>query len=156
MLSKEIEQGQRKCHRYWPDSGASPPQPRLRYGDITVAHVGTDPADCYTARSFTMRRGGETRNVEQFMFTAWPDHGVPLSTSEILLLRESVRAAVATSSSKGPMIVHCSAGVGRSGAYIAIDRALEEAESGSVNIDVRAIVADLRNCRNLMVASKRG
>ena len=97
-----------------------------------------------------LRRGGETRNVEHFAFTAWPDHGVPVSTADMILLRDSVRATC-QALPPGPVVVHCSAGVGRSGAFIAIDRALQEVEAGVADIDIRAIVADMRNNRNMMV-----
>lgn len=162
-MLQPADAAEQKCHRFWPDTSATPPQPRLRYGDITVAHTSTVPTGAYVAREFSMRcvgcvlrspcrRGDESRAVTVYVFTAWPDHGVPAASSDMLQFRNCVRNATRGQAVTVPLVVMCSAGVGRTGTFIAVDRLLAEAENPrSAGLDVRAVVADLRNSRNLMV-----
>ena len=82
----------------------------------------------YTLRTFDVEFEGERRSLRQFAYLAWPDHGVPLTTAEVLGFRNAVRQRC--SSSEAPLLVHCSAGVGRTGTYIAIDRLVEQTLAG--------------------------
>lgn len=96
---------------------------------------------------------------------------MPASSAELLAFRRAVRAAISSTpapsapptpaekskgnTAKHPLVVQDSAGVGRTGVYIAIDRLLEELDNGSKNsLDVRAVVADMRNARNMMVCNQ--
>ena len=73
-----------------------------------------------TVRLFKITKGKETRDVAQVAYEAWPDHGVPITSREFVDYRNTFRALV-TDPSK-PIVAHCSAGVGRTGTLIAIDR----------------------------------
>ncbi len=87
----------------------------------------------------------------QFAFTAWPDHGVPATTQELLDFRRDVRAV--WNPERGQVVVHCSAGVGRTGTFIALDRFLDTIARGKY-ASPNEIVMSLREDRNFMVQSQ--
>eukprot|EP00729_Bicosta_minor_P002579 gene2579-6999_t len=155
MVTAEIEGSRRKCHRYWPDPTSQPPQPTLKYGDIIVRHDATEVAGEHTVRSFTVQRGGETRTLSHFSFCGWPDRGMPSSTTPLLAMRTEVRKHLGSSSSSssgaGPVVVHCTTGVSRTGTYIAIDRLACAIESRHRLLQVAPIVSNMRNARTQMV-----
>jgi len=101
-------------------------------------------------RSFHLTRSGdpETREVKQLQFGAWPDHGVPDHPAPLLQFMKRVRAVNLVES--GPVVVHCSAGVGRTGCFIVIDAMLERAKNEH-SVDIYAHVTCLRAQRNYMV-----
>lgn len=117
MVTREVEQGNLKCHRYWPDPTSNPPRRQGLYSLIEVKHLSTTPQGFYTLRKFEITSGSETRQLSHFAYESWPDHGVPLTAKEFLSFRQAVHAA----HDKGPLLVHCSAGVGRTGTFITID-----------------------------------
>lgn len=144
MITQIEEAGRVKCGQYWPNSGTE------TYGQFQVTHVSSEDRPSHTLRTFQLSRNesDEKRVVNHFQFTAWPEHGVPEDPSAVLALREHVRSL--TSDNAGPPVVHCSAGVGRTGAYIAIDSMLERLKEEG-NADVPGFVTQLRSQRNLMV-----
>lgn len=89
--------------------------------------------------------------MRQFQFTAWPDHGVPDYPTPLLIFMRRVKAA--TPSDSGPMVVHCSAGVGRTGAFIVIDAMLERIKHEKT-VDIYGHVTCLRAQRNYMVQTE--
>ena len=88
----------------------------------------------------------------QLAYTAWPDHGVPATTIEMLNFRRIVRN-VHKSFNEGPLLTHCSAGVGRTGTFVGLDRYLT-AVLNEEEVDILPIVEDMRRCRNMMVQSQ--
>ncbi|MBN3309778.1 PTPRJ phosphatase, partial [Amia calva] len=100
-----------------------------------------------------LAQGSEVRSLTQFHFTAWPDHGVPEGTSPLTRFRTLVRQHIDISPTRAPLLVHCSAGVGRTGTLIALDTLLQQAEThGSVG--VAAFVHKMRLSRPLMVQTE--
>uniref|UniRef100_A0A8C9WZP1 Protein tyrosine phosphatase receptor type Jb, tandem duplicate 2 n=1 Tax=Sander lucioperca TaxID=283035 RepID=A0A8C9WZP1_SANLU len=97
----------------------------------------------------------ETRSVRHFHFTAWPDHGVPQTTELLISFRHLVREHMDQYSRHSPTVVHCSAGVGRTGTFIAIDRLIFQIERENI-VDVFGIVHDQRMHRPLMVQTEVG
>ena len=90
----------------------------------------------------------DSHTLTQYHLTSWPDHGVPdYATPLMILHRQSTKS---WSPSKGPILVHCSAGVGRTGTFIAVDIALEQAKKEGV-VDIAGIVNRLRQQRMKMV-----
>ena len=87
--------------------------------------------------------------MTHFHFTAWPDHGVPSQPTSLLSFRRKFHTYDSGSVS-GPVVVHCSAGVGRSGTFIALDYLLDQAKAEG-QVDVLGCVYKLRNCRVNMV-----
>ena len=110
----------------------------------TIEHNG------FLARTFTIDRSGEApRVLKQFVYSSWPDHSIPLSTHDLLEFRTAVRASVTQPAS--PLLVHCSAGVGPTGTYIAIDRLLSRAIDMGDELSVDDVIKDMRKSRNFMV-----
>ncbi|XP_055365802.1 receptor-type tyrosine-protein phosphatase eta [Betta splendens] len=148
MLTRCNEQGRVKCDQYW-SSGTK------HYENISVTTAAEIPLEDWTIRDFSIKnvKTAETRLVRQFHFTAWPDHGVPETTELLISFRHLVREHMDQYSKHSPTVVHCSAGVGRTGTFIAIDRLLFQIEREN-SVDVFGIVHDLRMHRPLMVQTE--
>jgi protein tyrosine phosphatase len=147
MVTNLKEKGKVKCHQYWPDENGS-----IQCGTLEVMYSDyndTDPD--ITVRKITLRSSvfNETREVVQFQVKTWPDQGVPASAHGFLQTIHTVRAAQAASASRGqdgPIVTHCSAGVGRTGTFIAVDTTLRRLlEAG--NIDLMSTVSHMRQER---------
>nr|XP_058925552.1 receptor-type tyrosine-protein phosphatase eta [Kogia breviceps] len=149
MLTKCVEQGRTKCEEYWPSKQAQD------YGDITVAMTSEIVLPEWTVRDFTVKniQTSESHPLRQFHFTSWPDHGVPDTTDLLINFRYLVRDYMKQSPPESPILVHCSAGVGRTGTFIAIDRLIYQIEDENT-VDVYGIVYDLRMHRPLMVQTE--
>lgn len=148
MLTRCNEQGRVKCEQYWgPDT--------KHCGDIIVTTTSEIPLEDWTIRDFDIKnvKTTEVRSVRHFHFTAWPDHGVPETTELLISFRHLVREHMNQYSRNSPTVVHCSAGVGRTGTFIAIDRLIFQIERENI-VDVYGIVHDLRMHRPLMVQTE--
>ncbi|MBN3325081.1 PTPRJ phosphatase, partial [Atractosteus spatula] len=148
MLTRCNEQGRVKCEEYWPS------QTKV-CGNITVTLTSEIPLEDWTIREFKIKntKTAETRNLRHFHFTAWPDHGVPETTELLISFRHLVREHMDQFSRNSPTIVHCSAGVGRTGTFIAIDTLIYQIEREGI-VDVYGIVHSLRMHRPLMVQTE--
>ncbi|XP_077133857.1 receptor-type tyrosine-protein phosphatase C isoform X2 [Ranitomeya variabilis] len=146
MVTRCEEGNRNKCAQYWPsnEEGAED------YGDITVKITEEKFFPDYITRKLhiTSRREKSERDITHIQFTVWPDHGVPDDPNLLLKLRRRVNAL--SNFFSGPIIVHCSAGVGRTGTYISIDAMLEGLEAEG-RVDVYGYVVQLRRQRCLMV-----
>ncbi|XP_074130682.1 receptor-type tyrosine-protein phosphatase eta [Sminthopsis crassicaudata] len=149
MLTKCVEQGRTKCEEYWPSKQTQ------NYGDITVAMTSEIILPEWTIRDFTVKNSktSESHPLRQFHFTSWPDHGVPDTTDLLINFRYLVNDYMKQSPPESPVLVHCSAGVGRTGTFIAIDRLIHQMENENA-VDVYGIVYDLRLHRPLMVQTE--
>ena len=123
-----------------------------RYGQVYVTHLATIPHKHFLVRAFEIEFNGEKRELKQFAYTSWPDHGVPLTTQELLGFRNAVRSSVTKPAV--PILIHCSAGVGRTGTYIAIDRLVTQALDMGDELSIDKIVHDMRMQRNFMVQTE--
>ncbi|XP_062611637.1 receptor-type tyrosine-protein phosphatase gamma-like isoform X2 [Saccostrea cucullata] len=133
MLTGIIEGQKRKCEQYWPNQGRT-----IIYGKLAVTNKHETVYACYTVRNLEVRntqdKNDVPRTMTHFHFTGWPDHGVP-STSQLLSFYFKVREQMSSAKQKRPIIVHCSAGVGRTGTFIAIDALVQYGlKTGSVNV----------------------
>ncbi|KAK3606325.1 hypothetical protein CHS0354_041959 [Potamilus streckersoni] len=129
MVTGLYEHGKQKCYQYWPSKGS------IKFGTIRVEIVDEDVCAEYTCRllKFTQTASGEQKMVTQFHFTAWLDRDVPDSPASLLQFLHKVRHTGGHSES--PTLVHCSAGIGRTGTYIAIDYLYEEGKAaGSIHV----------------------
>ncbi|KAM3855913.1 receptor-type tyrosine-protein phosphatase eta [Vipera latastei] len=149
MLTKCIEQGRTKCEEYWPNKQSK------NYGDIMVAMTSEISLPEWTIRDFSIEQSDspESHPVRQFHFTAWPDHGVPETTDLLISFRHLVHEFMKQKPPSSPTLVHCSAGVGRTGTFIAIDRLIQQMEMENT-VDVYGTVYDLRMHRSLMVQTE--
>ncbi|XP_049578499.1 receptor-type tyrosine-protein phosphatase eta isoform X2 [Syngnathus scovelli] len=148
MLTRCNEQGRVKCEQYWHSS-------TKHFEYIRVTTTSEIPLDDWTIRDFEIKnvKTAETRSIRQFHFTAWPDHGVPETTELLISFRHLVREHMDQYSTNSPTVVHCSAGVGRTGTFIAIDRLIFQIERENV-VDVFGVVHELRMHRPLMVQTE--
>uniref|UniRef100_A0A7N8Y0J0 protein-tyrosine-phosphatase n=1 Tax=Mastacembelus armatus TaxID=205130 RepID=A0A7N8Y0J0_9TELE len=146
MVTNLVEVGRVKCYKYWPDDAEV-------YGDFKVTFVEVEPLAEYVVRTFTLERRGfnEVREVKQFHFTGWPDHGVPYHATGLLSFIRRVK--ISNPPSAGPIVVHCSAGAGRTGCFIVIDIMLDMAEREGV-VDIYNCVKALRSRRINMVQTE--
>jgi len=104
---------------------------------------------CMYSSLFSVTQQGDSLTVMHFHFTAWPDHGVPTQPTSLLSFRRKFHS-YDTGTVSGPVVVHCSAGVGRSGTFISLDYLLDQAKSEG-KVDVLSCVYKLRDARVNMV-----
>lgn len=152
--TKEIERSKNKCFRYWPDCEKS-----NKYGHVTVRTISEKQTSNFTLREFELTHEDEeeqSRSVFHFHFTAWPDHGVPSDPSCVLDFLHEVNEKQDSLEVRGPLIVHCSAGIGRTGTFIVIDLLLDQIKRESVNceIDIQRTILELRAQRSGMVQTE--
>nr|XP_031543666.1 receptor-type tyrosine-protein phosphatase T isoform X2 [Vicugna pacos] len=145
-LGRAASPGMVKCVRYWPDDTEV-------YGDIKVTLIETEPLAEYVIRTFTVQKKGyhEIRELRLFHFTSWPDHGVPCYATGLLGFVRQVKFL--NPPEAGPIVVHCSAGAGRTGCFIAIDTMLDMAENEGV-VDIFNCVRELRAQRVNLVQTE--
>ncbi|XP_059503998.1 protein tyrosine phosphatase receptor type Fa isoform X15 [Stegostoma tigrinum] len=147
MMTRLEEKSRVKCDQYWPCRGTE------TYGMIQVTLLDMVELATYSVRTFALYKNGssEKREVRQFQFMAWPDHGVPEYPTPILAFLRRVKAC--NPPDAGPMVVHCSAGVGRTGCFIVIDAMLERIKHEKT-VDIYGHVTCMRAQRNYMVQTE--
>ncbi|XP_040209925.1 receptor-type tyrosine-protein phosphatase mu isoform X13 [Rana temporaria] len=146
MVTNLVEVGRVKCCKYWPDDTEI-------YKDIKVTLIETELLAEYVIRTFAVEKRGihEIREIRQFHFTGWPDHGVPYHATGLLGFVRQVK--VKSPPNAGPLVIHCSAGAGRTGCFIVIDIMLDMAEREGV-VDIYNCVRELRSRRVNMVQTE--
>ncbi|MGH0153419.1 UNVERIFIED_CONTAM: hypothetical protein FKN15_025861 [Acipenser sinensis] len=115
MMTQEVEHGKVKCHKYWPDQ-LNKPMETNKYQLILDNYQIQDYFQIKIIRMIE-KESGNTHVVKHLKFTTWPDHGTPRSSEHLVRFIRYMRSVQRS----GPGIVHCSAGIGRSGVLICID-----------------------------------
>ncbi|XP_038157020.1 receptor-type tyrosine-protein phosphatase H-like [Cyprinodon tularosa] len=150
MVTNCIEAGRTKCEQYWPED-----RKQCRYGELTVSKKSEEKESNWIQREFTLKHSNdpEQRTVKHFHFTAWPDHGVPTSTEVLIRFRRLMRQHIESEGSKAPTVVHCSAGVGRTGTIIALDVLLQQLQREE-KVGIKGFVEKMRRHRSHMVQTE--
>ncbi|XP_017337325.1 tyrosine-protein phosphatase non-receptor type 2a [Ictalurus punctatus] len=149
MLNRVIEKGSEKCAQYWP----SEEEKQMYFSDtgFVVTVVTEDIETHYTTRLLGLQniKTGERRDLYHFHFTTWPDFGVPESPASFLDFLFKVRESGSLEPENGPAVVHCSAGIGRSGTFSLVDTCLVlmDKRKDASSVDVQKVLLDMREYR---------
>ncbi|KAK3090022.1 hypothetical protein FSP39_008596 [Pinctada imbricata] len=145
MLANLVELGKNKCEQYWPKGEKD----KLSIGIYEVIMQKEKFYGAYNIRELLLKclETKEQRKVVQFHFTNWPDHGT--ADAMQLAIFQHVIESEATQNT-GPMVVHCSAGIGRTGTYIALNAMTKWIRNHS-KVDVYSFVSSMRNNRMNMI-----
>ncbi|KAL4235732.1 hypothetical protein ACF0H5_004124 [Mactra antiquata] len=144
MLTNLFEE-LKKCERYWPEIHET-----QTFGNYDVTNEFENELPSFTVRHFRAVHKA-TKEEKEFLhlhFTAWPDRGVPDNPSVMLNFRDKVMEEI--TSLNGPILVHCSAGIGRTGTFVVLDYLLRQAKEESY-IDIFKTVKAMRNERTNFV-----
>ncbi|XP_032295327.1 tyrosine-protein phosphatase 99A isoform X6 [Drosophila virilis] len=153
MITNLVERGRRKCDMYWPKDGVE------TYGVIQVKLVEEEVMSTYTVRTLQIKhlklKKKKQCNLEklvyQYHYTNWPDHGTP--DHPLPVLNFIKKSSAANPAEAGPIVVHCSAGVGRTGTYIVLDAMLKQIQQKSI-VNVFGFLRHIRAQRNFLVQTE--
>lgn len=154
MTTREVEKGRNKCVPYWPEPDSS-----RDVGLYVVSHVSEREATDYKLRVLEIsskEKPQMSRTISHFQYLSWPDHGVPQEPGGVLSFLEQVNAKQSENPNAGPMIIHCSAGIGRTGTIVVIDMIIETITTIGLDcdIDIAKIIQMVREQRSGMVQTE--
>ncbi|KAM8829506.1 tyrosine-protein phosphatase non-receptor type 11b isoform X1 [Synchiropus splendidus] len=154
MTTKEMERGRNKCVRYWPDVHGT-----KEFGNVLVRNMEERPAQDYILRKLEVTRldrKERARYISHYQYLSWPDHGVPNEPGGVLWFLEEVNRTQATIPQTGPIVVHCSAGIGRTGTIIVIDILIDiiNRQGLDCDIDIPKTIQRVRQQRSGMVQTE--
>uniref|UniRef100_A0A669DVV3 protein-tyrosine-phosphatase n=1 Tax=Oreochromis niloticus TaxID=8128 RepID=A0A669DVV3_ORENI len=129
MTTREVEKGRNKCVPYWPELHST-----KEVGRYVVSCESEREAGDYKIRVLTIPK--HARKVWHYQYLSWPDHGVPQEACGVLGFLTQVNSKQAEFPHAGPMIVHCSAGIGRTGTIVVIDMIIETIDTLGLDIDI--------------------
>ena len=167
MVTNLKEGAKGKCEQYWPNSTVK----HEEFGPFTVTLLDEQVLPDFTFRkmSVTVRNyytnvnvlyqysqiqdgSNQSHSLTQYHLTSWPDHGVPSSGMSLVYFTRAVRK-VHPQNDPRPLLVHCSAGVGRTGTYIVIDNVLDQIAAEGV-VDISGAIVKARNQRMKLVQTQ--
>uniref|UniRef100_A0A8C4GR22 protein-tyrosine-phosphatase n=1 Tax=Dicentrarchus labrax TaxID=13489 RepID=A0A8C4GR22_DICLA len=134
MTTREVEKGRNKCVPYWPDLQSS-----KEVGPYVVTNTSEREATDYKVRVLEIAPVDKpklSRTIWHYQYLSWPDHGVPQEPGGVLSFLTQVNARQAESPNAGPMIIHCSAGIGRTGTIVVIDMIIETIDTIGLDCDI--------------------
>ncbi|VDM11535.1 unnamed protein product [Wuchereria bancrofti] len=145
MLTNTIEKGLNKCEQYWPNDAGQ----KSSFGDITISNMAvralapdeTNVRVCHLKVQWKESGREKSREIRHYQWINWPDRGVPPCRLTSMVLLSNIRGT------KKPIVVHCSAGIGRTGAIVAIEYILEKLQQGIPCESMDKILKELRNQR---------
>ncbi|XP_044017951.1 tyrosine-protein phosphatase non-receptor type 7-like isoform X3 [Aphidius gifuensis] len=140
MMTKLNEASKTKCDMYFPMDLMS----KIQAGSFSITLISCVTRCGYIIRDFELRMNGERRNITHYWYDSWPDHAVPQSADSLVSLAAEINLL------PGPIIVHCSAGIGRTGCFIALATGMTQL-SRDKNVDVLGILCQMRYDRGGMI-----
>lgn len=152
MTTKETERERQKCVKYWPDLNSSE-----NLGPFVIKNLSEEPSHGYVLREFIVTKGQTERRIFHFHFQAWPDHGVPSDPGCVLNFLEDVNSKQESlEPAPGAIVVHCSAGIGRTGTFIVIDMIIDQIKRHGLDceIDIQRTIQMVRSQRSGMVQTE--
>lgn len=152
MLTQCVEGNKKKCEKYWPDDGKE-----QIYGTVQVRNETSERREDYILTEFSVKSDDSSkwRSVQHLFFTAWSDHGTPETPDTLIKFVRTCQVMFGTRRGvEPPVLVHCSAGVGRTGTFIALDCCLQKLDTQQ-DIDIFHLVLGLRECRRSMVQNEK-
>lgn len=152
MLNKLIEKKAEKCFQYWPAKLGT----TMTFNDVglTLEYLEQQDHSYYLTRVLRLTdiESGKFRDILQFHYITWPDFGVPCSPTKFLEFLKRVRRAGVLDEDVGPAVVHCSAGIGRSGTFCLVDSCLVLIEKYGLNsVNVEEILLEMRKYRTGLI-----
>jgi receptor-type tyrosine-protein phosphatase R len=158
MVTGIFEGDKQKCERYWPDSPSS--RATTKDGILitmlsTDEHINDKPA-AYVRSEFLLEHEGNSRIVHHFWYNTWPDMDVPIDANgEVQWQAASdMLSTISSEERKGPWVVHCSAGIGRTGTFIGIDMGQRRLKKEG-KVDVLELIRTMRDDRSGMVQTEK-
>ncbi|XP_005375261.1 PREDICTED: tyrosine-protein phosphatase non-receptor type 7 isoform X1 [Chinchilla lanigera] len=143
VMLTQLREGKEKCVHYWPTEEET-------YGPFQIRIQDMKERPEYTVRHLTIQHQEECRSVKHILFSAWPDHQTPESAGPLLRLVAEVDESPETATNTGPIVVHCSAGIGRTGCFIATRIGCQQLKARR-EVDILGIVCQLRLDRGGMI-----
>ena len=146
MLCKCVEEDMNKCAHYWPAVGEKP----MVTGSYMVECISCDRNSSYCLSSLKLKNldTEKSRTVLHYHYHAWPDFGVPKDPMAFLEFLMDVRRSGVMQPDVGPAVVHCSAGIGRSGVFSLVDVCVSWLEAGGLHtLDIKAVLLHMRKQR---------
>nr|5KAD_A Chain A, Tyrosine-protein phosphatase non-receptor type 1 [Homo sapiens]5KAD_B Chain B, Tyrosine-protein phosphatase non-receptor type 1 [Homo sapiens] len=149
MLNRVMEKGSLKCAQYWPQKE----EKEMIFEDtnLKLTLISEDIKSYYTVRQLELENltTQETREILHFHYTTWPDFGVPESPASFLAFLFKVRESGSLSPEHGPVVVHCSAGIGRSGTFCLADTCLllMDKRKDPSSVDIKKVLLEMRKFR---------
>lgn len=155
MTTREVEKGRNKCVPYWPTTEGESKEAG-RY--VVTLQTEKDAAD-YKVRVIELtapHRKEPARTIWHYQYLSWPDHGVPQEPGGVLSFLEQVNKKQQELAKAGPMIIHCSAGIGRTGTIVVIDMLIDtiDAKGLDCDIDIQKCIQMVRDQRSGMVQTE--
>lgn len=143
MTTGLTEGGRKKCHRYWPESPGDP----FEFGWFKITVVDAVDFGDWITTTMTLEnnKAGQSRTIQHFWYTGWPDHGVPETAAPVIRFLRAVRKA--SVDKPAPILVHCSAGIGRTGTFMAIDVGMQMLQGDWRVCDIKGTVKNMRRER---------
>ncbi|XP_069486537.1 tyrosine-protein phosphatase non-receptor type 13 isoform X2 [Ambystoma mexicanum] len=149
MMTQEVEDGKIKCHRYWPDVPCKPMM--VADGNLQLILLKSHHLENFVIRELELRdvQTGHLRHISHLNFTSWPDHDTPTDPKQLLHFISYMRHIYKC----GPILTHCSAGIGRSGTLICLDVVLGLI-SQDLEFDISDVVRSMRLQRHGMIQTE--
>ncbi|XP_061450908.1 tyrosine-protein phosphatase non-receptor type 2 isoform X1 [Rhineura floridana] len=149
MLNRIVEKESVKCAQYWPTKEEE--QMMFKETGFCVRLKSEGVKSYYTVRQLQLENinTGETRMIFHFHYTTWPDFGVPESPASFLNFLFKVRESGSLNPEHGPAVIHCSAGIGRSGTFSLVDTCLVlmEKREDPLSVDIKQVLLNMRKYR---------